>query len=141
MLSLEERVDDLEWDGREVEEWKDRLAGLAATVEALARQVPGEEGMKRLVNEALLDKTESFRERLADLESIVHDAGGAALGARVAALETAERGADRSTQARVRRLERLVAGQVERLDGFVRDLAKVTQALEDLGRFLEEKLP
>ncbi|MBN1334354.1 MAG: hypothetical protein JXB39_00175 [Deltaproteobacteria bacterium] len=135
MVSLEERVDDLEWDGREVEENNAHLGTLPARVEALARQVPGEEGMKRWAKEALLDEVGALRERLADLESV-----GEALAQRVAALESAELGADRNTRVQVRRMEHQVAGLDERLDGFTQDLAKLAEALHELGEVLENEV-
>ena len=142
-LALEERVDDLDFYGKQDQEKLAPLFEFPDRVDEVARQIPTEAKIKEWSKEAAAAEIKSLRRRIEELEHVVGGPDGlvnldpalAHLEGRVTALEDPNDVDDKSVKIRVRRLEKELAEEIERVNTVnqkIAHLATMLGAVTDL---------
>ena len=142
-FNLEDRVDDLEFFGKEDQKKLAGLLDLPERVEAIAHGVPTEAAVKAWVTKAAQAEIRSLRERVHELERQMNGPEGVAnasswierLENRVTTLE--DPGGDKSVQLRVKQLEAALIGEIERSDIQSENITTLAKLIKRLGRLVE----
>lgn len=137
IFDLEDRVDDLEYNGKEDQK---KLAGiftLPARLAEMENHIPTEARVREWSGEEALEAVHGLSERLETLEGVVSGPDGLAnlhpaharLARRVAALEDPDDVGDKSVRIKVRHLERALAREILRGDELQRNIGEIAEAL------------
>ena len=142
-FNLEDRVDDLEFFGKEDQRKLAGLLDLPERVEAIAHDVPTEAVVKGWVAKAAQAEIRALRERVHELERQMNGPEGVAnasswierLENRVTTLE--DPGGDKSVQLRVKQLEAALIGEIERSDIQSENITTLAKLIKRLGKLVE----
>jgi len=136
-FDLEDRVDDLEYHGKEDQRKLAGIFALPARIAEVEHRIPTEARVREWSGEEAQDANHNLRERLEKLEGVISGPDGLAnldpaharLARRVAALEDPDDVGDKSVRIKVRHLERALAREIERGDDLQRSIDQLAEAL------------
>ncbi|MFH1468166.1 MAG: hypothetical protein ABIO70_27515 [Pseudomonadota bacterium] len=143
VLSLEERLENLEADLDLAEARQSTLNSMTSRLEAFSRRLPGESQVQEWSRAVVREEADAVHERIDDLERAVgldKDASDGSLICRVASLETTEPGSDQVARTRIRRLEDRLAREVHRGNALEQQVAVLAAGLRDLAGVVETGL-
>ena len=141
----EERVDDLEFYGKQDQEKLAPLFELPDRIDEVVEQIPTDAQVKEWSKEAALNEIHALQARLGKLERAVSGPEGVVnlapafnhLERRVTALEDPNDVDDKSIRIKVRRLEKALAGEIERVNQTNRDIAHLATMLGALTDYVK----
>ena len=141
----EERVDDLEFYGKQDQEKLAPLFDLPDRIDEVAHEIPTEAKVKEWSKEAAAAEIKSLRRRIEELAHVVGGPDGlvnldpalAHLEHRVTVLEDPNDVDDKSVRIKVRRLEKVMVEEIERLNEANRGIAHLATMLGALTDYVK----